>query len=71
MLYDDSSENSSSSDEDDLDNLLVDLMFPPTFCPNYSRLNLEDISDVQCESMFRYKTFVFIYSVPKPYYRPT
>ena len=40
MLYDDSSENSSSSDEDDLDNLLVDFMFPPTFCPNYSRLNL-------------------------------
>ena len=62
MLYEDSSDNSSSSDEEDLYDLFVGLMFRPIFRPNYPRLNLEDISDVRCESMFMYKTFVFIYT---------
>ena len=49
----DSSSSDDSSDEDDLDFLLVDAMFPETSEPDYFRLNLEVLSEIQCETMFR------------------
>ena len=54
MLWQDSSDDSSSS-EDDLDELLLEFMFPERNDANYPRINLQDIPDVQCEVMFRYK----------------
>lgn len=58
MLWQDSSDDSSSS-EDDLDELLLEFMFPQQNNVNYPRINLQDIPDVQCEAMFRYKFFAF------------
>lgn len=58
MLWQDSSDDSSSS-EDDLDELLLEFMFPQQNDVNYPRINLQDIPDVQCEAMFRYKFFAF------------
>lgn len=58
MLWQDSSDDSSSS-EDDLDELLLEFMFPQQNDANYPRINLQDIPDVQCEAMFRYKFFAF------------
>lgn len=58
MLWQDSSDDSSSS-EDDLDELLLEFMFPQQNDVNYPRINLQDIPDVQCETMFRYKFFAF------------
>ena len=58
MLWQDSSDDSSSS-EDDLDELLLEFMFPQQNDGNYPRINLQDISDVQCEAMFRYKFYAF------------
>ena len=56
MQYDDSSESdqSSSSDEEDLDFLLLDAVFPTKVSLDTPRLNLEDLSDEQCDRMFRY-----------------
>ena len=54
MLWQDSSDDSSSS-EDDLDELLLEFMFPQQNDANYPRINLQDIPDVQCQAMFRYK----------------
>ena len=54
MLHEDTSSDSSSSDDDDLDFLLVDAMFPPTVTLEFPRLNLHDLSDMQCKTMFRY-----------------
>lgn len=51
----DSSSSDDSSDEDDLDLLLVDAMFPETSKPDYIRLNLEDLTEIQCETMFRFQ----------------
>ncbi len=59
MLWQDSSDDDSSSSEDDLDELLLEFMFPPQNDANYPRINLQDIPDVQCEAMFRYKFFAF------------
>lgn len=56
MLWQDSSDDSSSS-EDDLDELLLEFMFPQRDVANYSRINLQDIPDDQCEAMFRYRFF--------------
>ena len=54
MVYENSSDDhSSSSDGDDLDLLLVDMMFPSTVKLAFPRLNLIDVSDAQCEAMFR------------------
>ena len=54
MVHEDSSNDSrSSSDGDDLDLLLVDTMFPSTVKLDFPRLNLIDLSDAQCEAMFR------------------
>ena len=50
MVYEDSSDD---SDDDDLDLLLVDTMFPSTVKLDFPRLNLIDLSDAQCEAMFR------------------
>lgn len=58
MLWQDSSDDSSSS-EDDLDELLLEFMFPQQNDVNYPCINLQDIPDVQCEAMFRYKFFAF------------
>lgn len=55
MLHDDSDDHStsSSSEEDDLDFLLLNAMFPPKTVVNALKLNLEDVSEDQCERMFR------------------
>lgn len=54
MLYDDASSDGSSdsSDEDDLDFLLFCALFPEP-SPSAPRLNLADLTDFQCETMFR------------------
>lgn len=54
MPYDDScsDDSSDSSDEDDLDFLLVCSLFPEP-SPSAPRLNLADLTDCQCETMFR------------------
>ena len=49
----DSSSDSSSSDEDDRDLLLLELVFAPKIQPGH-RLNLLDLSNLQCEQLFRY-----------------
>lgn len=52
MLFEDSSDK-SSSDEDDLDFLLIECLFPPQTNKDVTRLNFQDITDADCESMFR------------------
>lgn len=52
MLFESDSDQ-SSSDEDDLDMALFERMFSSTKF-SLPRLNLEDLSDWQCEKMFRY-----------------
>jgi hypothetical protein len=52
MLNDSSESDSSSSNENDLDLVLIDYMFPNKK-PSVPLLNLEDLSDWQCEKMFR------------------
>ena len=46
------SSSESSSDEDDLDFLLVDLAFAPKRVV-VPRLNIVDLSDLQCDQLFR------------------
>ena len=58
ILWQDSSDDSSSS-EDDLDELLLEFMFPQQNDVNHPRINLQDKPDVQCVGMFRYKFFAF------------
>lgn len=53
MQYEDSSTESDSSDEDELEVILLDCMFPLKPKCEVPRLNLEDISAFQCEEMFR------------------
>ena len=53
MVYDSSSDQSASSEEDELDTLLLDLAFAPKRMLG-TRINLQDIPDVDCERMFRY-----------------
>jgi len=52
MLYDDES-SSDSSDEEDLDVLFVVTAFGERRILN-KKLNIADLSEVQCEEMFRY-----------------
>ena len=47
-----STSDSSSSDEDDLDILLVEMAFAHKVYLG-RRLNLQDLSDSECEQMFR------------------
>ena len=58
MLYDDSSSDSGSDSDsdDDLDLLLLETMFPLLPKLDVPRLNLEDLSEIQCEQMFRYES---------------
>lgn len=53
MLWQDSIDDSTSS-EDDLDDLLLEFMFPLQNDASYPRVNLQDIPVVQCEAMFRF-----------------
>ena len=53
----DRSSSDDSSDEDDL--LLVDAMFPETSKPDHIRLKLDDLSEIQCETMFRLVSLFF------------
>ena len=52
MQLDDSSSEGSSSSDDDLHFLFLEAAFPepPLLGP---RLNMEDISEIDCEQMFR------------------
>jgi len=52
LLYNDSSSSSNSSDEDMLDAIFVDALFPD-HKHDYPRVNMEDPSESQCEAMFR------------------
>ena len=52
MLWQDSIDDSTSS-EDDLDDLVLEFMFPLQNDASYCRVNLQDIPVVQCEAMFR------------------
>ena len=54
MLHEDTSSDSSSNDDDDLVFVVVDAMLPPTGTLEFPRLNLDDLSDNQLETMFRY-----------------
>ena len=58
-MFADSSSDSSSESEDDLDLLLVEWLFPLTKRHNTTRLNLEDIEDFECERLFRYVFSVY------------
>ena len=67
MLYnnDSSSDESDewSSSDDDKGLLLVDKLFPenPSLHVLIPKRNLEDISDEQCEMLFRYVNVIFLY----------
>ena len=52
LLNDDSSSSSDSSDEDMLDEIFVDALFPD-HKHDYPRVNMEDLTESQCEAMFR------------------
>lgn len=52
LLYDDDS-SSDSSDEEDLDLLFLDAAFGETRTLD-KRPNIADLSEIQCEEMFRY-----------------
>ena len=58
MLWQDSSDDSTSS-EDDLDDLVLEFIFPLQNYASYPSVNIQDIPDVQCEPKFRYKFFAF------------
>ena len=60
LSHQDSSDSSDDSlDEDDLDTLLLYSMFPKDI-NNFPRRNLEDLTDFQCEELFRQvKAFKF------------
>ena len=68
VLYNDDSssdepDNEWSSSDDDKDLLLVDKLFPenPSLHVLIPKRNLEDISDEQCEMLFRYVNVIFLY----------
>ena len=68
VLYDDDSssdgsDNEWSSSDDDKDVLLVDKLFPenPSLHVLIPKRNLKDISDEQCEMLFRYVNVIFLY----------
>ena len=52
LLYDDCSSSSDSSDKDMLDEIFVGAMFPD-HKNDYQRVNIKDLSESQCEAMFR------------------
>lgn len=52
MQLDDSSSEGSSSSDEDLDCLFLEAAFPEPRLLG-PRLNMEDISEIDCEQMFR------------------
>lgn len=52
MYCDDSSSCTSSSDEEDLDLILLDLVVKPKQVLG-PKLHLEDLTDLECERLFR------------------
>ena len=55
MLHDDmSSTELDDSDEEDLETILLHGMFPERTAIDNPRVHLEDLSDFQCEEMFRW-----------------
>ena len=52
-LANDSSETSSSSDEEDIDSIMLELACIPKSCTG-TRLNLTDVSTLECERLFRF-----------------
>ena len=52
MYCDDSSSCTSSSDEEDLDLILLDLVVKPKQALG-PKLHLEDLTDLECERLFR------------------
>ena len=59
VIFADNSSDDDSSDEEDLELLMIDTAFPET-TPSGERLCLEDLSDFQCERLFRYIIFLYI-----------
>ncbi|KXJ13842.1 protein ALP1-like isoform X2 [Exaiptasia diaphana] len=56
MMYQDSSSDEDSSDsDDDLDLLFLETLFPTPEASCTPRLKLEDLSDTQCQQMFRFE----------------
>ena len=53
LIADSDSSASDSSDEEDMDILLIDAAFPPNVSYG-NRICLEDLSDFQCERLFRF-----------------
>ena len=50
LLYDDTVD---SSDEEDLSILLLDAMYSPKFTVKRKRFSLDNLSDLECEQLFR------------------
>ena len=50
LLYDDTVD---SSDEEDLSILLLDAMYSPKFTVERKRFSLDNLSDLECEQLFR------------------
>ena len=51
LVYDDSSDGSSSDDEDTA--LLLHVAFPPSEAVHRARVCIEDLSEYECERLFR------------------
>ena len=52
LLYADGTDTSSSSEEDDLESIFLDVVFAPKR-ERGPRVNLEEIGDLECEQLFR------------------
>ena len=57
-LQDSSDSDSSSSDEEDMDFLLLEMLFKPKKVLG-PRVNLDDLSDLECEKLFRFVCFTW------------
>ena len=61
MLYDDSSDSSNSSSDEDINLVFVDVAFGEGRELD-SRPNILDCIEIECEEMFRYCNFLFCLS---------
>ena len=59
MYCDDSSSCTSSSDEEDMDLILLDLVVKPKQVLG-PKLHLEDLTDLECERLFRLAILVCV-----------